>query len=106
MNGILLIVVVCHSRTILADVDQYQQMYSQAFGSRTIALAYPSGVYSDLTEVVLHGNGFPITLSTDTDRRNTLVKGLPQTLCALCRLNVSEAQATEEILTYLENGKK
>ena len=93
-------------QAILADVDQYQQMYSQAFGSRAIALAYPSGVYSDLTEVVLHGNGFPITLSTDTDRRNTLVKGLPQTLCALCRLNVSEAQTPEDILTYLENGKK
>lgn len=92
-------------QAILADVDQYQQMYSQAFGSRAIALAYPSGVYSDLTEVVLHGNGFPITLSTDTDRRNTLVKGLPQTLCALCRLNVSEAQTPEDILTYLENGK-
>ena len=93
-------------QVILADIEQYQQMYSRAFGSRAIALAYPSGVYSDLTEVVLHENGFPITLSTDTDRRNTLVKGLPQTLCALCRLNVSEAQTPEEILTYLENGKK
>lgn len=91
---------------ILADVDQYQRMYFDAFGSRAIALAYPSGIYSDLTEAVLHGNGIPITLSTDTDRRNTLVKGLPQTLCALCRLNVSEAQTPEEVLNYLGNGKK
>lgn len=94
------------AEAILADVASYREMYEKAFDSTPIALAYPEGVYSELTEVVLHGDGFPITLSTDTSRRNTLVQGLPQTLCAMGRLNVSEAQTPQELLTYLENGKK
>lgn len=88
---------------ILADVKAYRTMYEAAFGAAPIALAYPEGVYSTLTEVTLHENGFAITLCTDPARRNTLVKGLPQTLCALGRLNVSEAQTPQDILDYLES---
>lgn len=88
---------------ILVDVKAYRTMYEAAFGAAPIALAYPEGVYSTLTEVTLHENGFAITLCTDPARRNTLVKGLPQTLCALGRLNVAEAQTPQDILDYLES---
>ena len=88
---------------ILADVKAYRTMYEAAFGAAPIALAYPEGVYSTLTEVTLHENGFAITLCTDPARSNTLVKGLPQTLCALGRLNVAEAQTPQDILDYLES---
>ena len=60
---------------ILADVKAYRTMYEAAFGAAPIALAYPEGVYSTLTEVTLHENGFAITLCTDPARRNTPRQG-------------------------------
>ena len=39
-----------------------------------------------------------MTLSIRTDSRNVLVRGLPQSLYALCRWNITERTAEEELL--------
>ena len=69
------------------------------------ALAYPGGYYNDLTEVLIHQAGIPITLSIRTDSRNVLVKGLPQSLYALCRWNVT-ADTTPESLLQMVGGQR
>lgn len=87
-----------------SDLDTYARAYSEATGRELYALAYPNGRFETLTEVVVHDAGILVTMSVDTNCRNTLVKGLPQSLYALCRLNVSEATTDEELLAYLSNG--
>lgn len=89
-------------KAIEQDVSQFQTQYYAQTGRQVLALAYPQGAYSLLTEVALAQCGIPITFSTDTDCRNVLVKGLPQTLRALCRRNVEGTLSVQELLAYLE----
>lgn len=87
---------------ITQDASRFQTEYYEQTGREVLALAYPQGVYSELTEAVLAQCDIPITFSTDTNCRNVLVKGLPQTLRALCRRNVEGTLTAEELLAYLE----
>ena len=86
---------------IVQDIERYREMYKGALDGSLYVLAYPGGVFSEQTERVLHENGFPITLSTKASKRNLLVHGQPETLYALGRLNVTEAQSPQDILNYL-----
>lgn len=86
---------------IVQDIERYREMYKGALDGSLYVLAYPGGVFSEQTERVLHENGFPITLSTKASKRNQLVRGQPETLYALGRLNVTEAQSPQDILNYL-----
>lgn len=86
-----------------ADLEAYEELRRQELGSGFSALAYPNGQYNELAEVVVHEAGIPVTLSTSTDCRNVLVRGLPQSLYALCRLNVTEEMTAGELLAYAEN---
>ena len=65
-------------------------------------MAYPGGYYNDLTEVLIHQAGIPITLSIRTDSRNVLLRGLPQSLYALCRWNITEQVTPEALLAMVE----
>ena len=47
---------------------------------------------------MVHQSGIPVTVSIDEDSRNVLVQGLPQSLYALCRRNVTERTTVEELL--------
>ena len=42
-----------------------------------------------------------MTLSIETDRPNVLVRGLPQSLYALCRWNVTAGMTGEEVLAMI-----
>ena len=83
------------------DLARYDALRRLELGEGFTALAYPGGFYSDLAEVTVHESGIPVTLSTHTDRRNVLVKGLPQTLYVLCRYNVTDRTTPEELIDYL-----
>ena len=65
-------------------------------------MAYPHGEYSTLTNVVLKSFGVKVTLSTVADN-NTIIKGLPQSLYALNRYNISENVSSEMLMEYLES---
>lgn len=84
-----------------ADVEKYDSIRQQELGEGFCAIAYPGGFYSDLVEVLVHEAGIPVTLSTRTDSRNVLVKGHPQSLYALCRMNVTEYTTVDTLLAYL-----
>ena len=85
------------------DIVGYQEEFAAQTGYELTALAYPEGIYSTLSEVIVHRNGIDITLSTDSQCRNTIVKGLPQTLYALGRYNMSDSVSEQELLQYLQN---
>lgn len=86
-----------------ADIERYAEIARQELGGAFLSLAYPKGQYTALTEVLVHQAGIPVTMSTRTDSRNVLVRGLPQSLYALCRWYVTEETTQEELLAVL-NG--
>lgn len=82
---------------ILNDCKIYDQLMLDNCGEKFTAFAYPSGAHSILGEVVIHSYGIKVTFSTQTDVRNTLVKGIPQSLYALCRYNMSDSVSAEDL---------
>lgn len=90
-----------YASVLQKDMELYRTLCRNELGVDFCALAYPGGYYNDWTEVLLHEMGILVTLTTDTTNRNILVKGLPQSLYALCRLNVANHTSTEDLLAYL-----
>ncbi|NLM52429.1 MAG: polysaccharide deacetylase family protein [Firmicutes bacterium] len=82
------------------DFARSRQELEAQIGKPVFALAYPLGKYSDLTEVILSQMGVKVTLSTEPGI-NTLIKGLPQSLRALKRINVDENTSADELLQIL-----
>ena len=70
-------------------------------GEKISVLAYPEGFFSDLTEVTLRELGVKVTLSTNTDSKNTIIRGLPQSLNALCRYSIDESVSADGLLKLL-----
>ena len=63
--------------------------------------AYPYGYWTEVTEVILAGYDYRITL-TVTDGMNTVVKGLPQSLRTLKRHNVTESMTPQQLIDDLK----
>lgn len=85
-----------------ADMDTYTKAVRRELGQEGFtALAYPGGQFSTLSEVVIHGGGIPVTVTTMTDRRNVVVRGLPQSLYALCRWPVTDDMSADALLAIL-----
>lgn len=91
-----------YMKALSEDIAVYQKEYLDNLGITYDILSYPSGKYSVLSEVVASQNGIRATLTIDSDRKNTVVKGLPQTLFALARFNVTEETTAEELLEILK----
>ncbi len=84
------------------DLAYYDRLRRQELGDGFCALAYPGGYYDPASEVLIHQAGIPVTVTTRTDSRNVLVKGVPQSLYALSRWNVTERTSVEELLQIVE----
>ncbi|NLD87068.1 MAG: polysaccharide deacetylase family protein [Clostridiales bacterium] len=81
---------------IRRDVERFRENVTYA-----ATLAYPYGIYDTLTEVILREEGILATFSTDINVKNILVKGLPQSLSALCRYSMRDDVSIEEMLALL-----
>ena len=77
------------------------QEIQKTTGVSPVVYAYPYGYWTEVTEVILAGYDYRITL-TVTDGTNTLVKGLPQSLRTLKRHNVTEAMSPEQLVEDLK----
>ena len=75
--------------------------FAKKTGINVYALAYPKGQYTRDSEDIFHSLGVKLTVSTATDRKNILVKGLPQSLYALCRFDLPEGMTTAELLALI-----
>ncbi len=93
-----------YAEALFADMERYEQERRRELGAGFQALAYPGGYYDDLTEVLIHQAGIPVTFSIRTDARNVLVRGLPQSLYALCRWNVTERTAPQDLLAMVSGS--
>ena len=79
-----------YAAALSRDMAVYDQLAREELGYGFSSLAFPSGRYTALSEVLVHQAGIPVTMSTRSDRRNVLVRGLPQSLCALSRWYIGE----------------
>ncbi len=86
-----------------ADIREFQRVYAEKTGRRCNVISYPQGQYSVLSEVTAAECGIQATLVTETGRKNTLIKGLPQSLRVLSRSNVTESTTDEELLGKLKS---
>ncbi len=91
-----------YASVLMDDMEQYEAERKTELGEGFCALAYPGGYYNILTEVLIHQAGIPVTLSCRIDSRNVLVRGLPQSLYALCRWSMTEQTTTEMLLDIVD----
>jgi len=85
----------------LAALRSDLETYEAATGWDFYALAYPKGQYTPESEQLFRAMGIRLTVSTATDRRNILVRGLPQSLYALCRHDIPEGLSPDALLTLI-----
>jgi hypothetical protein len=80
-----------------SDLAVSQTAIVDALDAPVTVYAYPYGLHSQLTEVLLAEQGVKVTLTVEAGL-NTVVKGLPQSLRAMKRLTVAEDTSPEELL--------
>lgn len=85
---------------IREDIRASTALLEDATGKDVFVLAYPRGYYTDLIGAVVSEEGIKITLSTDWGM-NTVVRGLPQSLYAMKRLNVGSGTSGDGLLEIL-----
>ena len=90
-----------YTAALTADTERFQAEYEAALGRRAWVLAYPTGVYSDLSEKVLHALGFSVTLTTEGAKVNRILPGRPESLYALGRHDITEAVTPDALLAML-----
>ncbi len=83
-----------------ADFLRSRTQLEAITGKCPTVLAYPEGIYSDLTQATAWASGFRVTLTSDPGT-NTLVRGLPQSLLGLKRDSITEAVRPEALLALI-----
>lgn len=88
-------------RFLEEDCGRMKELFLTAFGRQPEVLAYPYGLYSEISELVMRENGIYATVTTKS-RSNVIVKGLPQSLRAMNRYTVSGEMTAADLLGVLE----
>ncbi len=92
-----------YAKAFRADAEKYNAEAQRELGHSFSALSFPGGSYTEQTQVEAKKAGFTVTFSIETDRRNTLVRGLKQSLYALCRYNMTNDVSNDRLLEILQN---
>ncbi len=87
----------------LSFLEQDQREMEALLGTSAEILAYPFGLCSELSEVLLAELGVYATVTTQP-RVNTIVKGLPQSLRQLGRFRITDEDSAQDLLTVLEHS--
>lgn len=69
----------------------------EEMGADVSVFAYPLGYYTELSEVLLREEGIKVTLTVN-DGVAEIIKGLPQSLLNLERLNITEGDTPQRLL--------
>ena len=89
-------------RAVKDDCRRFGTEFEKQFGEPVRFFSYPHGIYSPLSEKILAGEGFTVTLSTEYTGKNVLVTGLPQSLRALYRFTIGEEMTGDDLLTLID----
>lgn len=86
---------------ILKSKNEIEQNLSVDFADRVMALSYPKGIHSTLTDVCARECGFMATVTVE-EGTNEIIKGLPQSLYNLKRIGMYPNIAAEDLMSILE----
>ena len=88
-------------KAVQEDLTRSRTLLEEATGECVDVLAYPSGVYSTLTQWAAEESGIRVTLTTNPGI-NTVVRGLPQSLTAMKRFAIDGADTPKAVLAMIE----
>ena len=90
-----------YEAAVEADFAESRELLESITGQPVNALADPEGAYVTLTQDALRSAGAGLTFTT-VRAVNTVVKGLPQSLCAMPRFGMAETTDMTALLAALE----
>jgi len=88
-------------RTLTGDYLKSKEQIEGALGVDCDIFTYPYGACDTLSEVVLHSLGVKVT-TTMNPGVNEVIKGIPQSLYQLKRINVEGGMTSDELLDTLD----
>lgn len=90
-----------YTKYVKADLLQFQKEYLAEIGKKPYVLAYPGGEHNELSEKVVHDLGFSITVTSNPNRKNIVMQGMPKSLHALGRYDITEKISPQELLAIV-----
>ena len=90
-----------YEAAVEADFAESRELLEFITGQPVNALAFPEGAYVTLTQDALRSAGAELTFTT-VRAVNTVVKGLPQSLCAMPRFGMTESTDMTALVAELE----
>ena len=90
-----------YEAAVEADFAESRELLESITGQPVNALAFPEGAYVTLTQDALRSAGAELTVTT-VRAVNTVVKGLPQSLCAMPRFGMTESTDMTALVAELE----
>ena len=90
-----------YEAAVEADFAESRELLESITGQPVNALAFPEGAYVTLTQDALRNAGAELTFTT-VRAVNTVVKGLPQSLCAMPRFGMTESADMSALVAELE----
>lgn len=90
-----------YEAAVEADFAESRELLESITGQPVNALAFPEGAYVTLTQDALRSTGAELTFTT-VRAVNTVVKGLPQSLCAMPRFGMTESTDMTALVAELE----
>lgn len=87
-------------RHLTEDHRKMVSIIETELGCPLNTVAYPNGQYDALSQWILQTEGVSVTLSTDYGV-SAVIRGLPQSLLSMKRMNISEDVSVEALLAYL-----
>ena len=90
-----------YEAAVEADFAESRELLESITGQPVNALAFPEGAYVTLTQDALRSAGAELTFTT-VRAVNTVVKGLPQSLCAMPRFGMTESTDMTVLVAELE----
>ena len=90
-----------YEAAVEADFAESRELLESITGQPVNALAFPEGAYVTLTQDALRSAGAELTFTT-VRAVNTVVKGLPQSLCAMPRFGMTESTDITALVAELE----
>lgn len=87
-----------------SDTDAITSALTDAYGEVPLVYAYPYGYNNPFSEIIISRAGYRVTLGVEPGM-NTVIRGLPQTLHVMKRLNVPDTMTASDLLSALDNLK-
>lgn len=83
------------------DITKSKREIEENVGNGVIALSYPQGIHSPVTDVVVKNAGFYATVTVN-DGMTQLVRGVRQSLCSMNRFGMYEEISAQDLLDKIQ----